>query len=443
MRRPFRGRHAGLTRWADHDRIMAAGPSPRRFPPYRYAILRVPVPERRCSRVCAHLQCYLRANISASAVRVGPFWVTFDEHDDNVFLNYAIPDDGTAPTAGEIAGLVAEFRARARVPRLEYVSSPEVDAALSAAGFIVDNQMPLLAVSPVQLLLPHRSLVARWRRPCRMPTCGWWPASSTGCTAGPAPPEGPSTGCGRPWTGAGWSCWPDTGAWSCCRPVTSRTSRSGATGAPCVRLSRPTPIEELTKLMCEGARRAFGGLSPLHLDVVRGWTRDHVDRSARRDRGADPGRGGGGGTPRGHRDHGARPAGPGDRLRRRPGRADRSGRTRAVAAAAAAAWVQRRDGREAARELVAALGEPHRETPVVLAGLGQLEELVGEHSGPAVQTLLGRPRDGLAVHWLMSAGALSARDVEPERLLVSGRGHPRGDPGDRRTRGTRRRVRYR
>ena len=88
--------------------------------------------------------------------------------------------------------------------------------------------------------------------------------------------------------------------------------------------------------------------------------------------------------------------------------------------AAAAAWVQRRDGREAARELVAALGEPHREAPVVLIGLGQLEELVGEHAGPAVQTLLGGPRDGLAVHWLMSAGALSARDVEPERLLVSG-----------------------
>ena len=99
----------------------------------------------------AHLQSYLRTNISTSAVRVGPFWVTFDEHDDNVFLNYAIPDDGAVPTAGEIAGLVTEFRARARAPRLEYVSSPEVDAALSAAGFIVDNQMPLLAVSPVQL----------------------------------------------------------------------------------------------------------------------------------------------------------------------------------------------------------------------------------------------------------------------------------------------------
>ena len=101
--------------------------------------------------MCVHLQSYLRANISTSAVRVGPFWVTFDEHDDNVFLNYAIPDDGAAPTAEEIAGLVTEFRARARVPRLEYVSSPEADAALSAAGFVVDNQMPLLAASPARL----------------------------------------------------------------------------------------------------------------------------------------------------------------------------------------------------------------------------------------------------------------------------------------------------
>ena len=82
--------------------------------------------------------------------------------------------------------------------------------------------------------------------------------------------------------------------------------------------------------------------------------------------------------------------------------------------------MQRRDGREAARELVAALGEPHRDAPVVLIGLGQLEELVGEHAGRAVQTLLDGPHDGLAVHWLMSAGALSAQDVGPERLLASG-----------------------
>ena len=83
---------------------MAAGPSPRRFPRYRYAILRVPVAERRCSRVYAHLQSYLRTNISTSAVRVGPFWVTFDEHDDNVFLNYAIPDDGHDPIVISPAG---------------------------------------------------------------------------------------------------------------------------------------------------------------------------------------------------------------------------------------------------------------------------------------------------------------------------------------------------
>ena len=86
----------------------------------------------------------------------------------------------------------------------------------------------------------------------------------------------------------------------------------------------------------------------------------------------------------------------------------------------AAAWAQRRDGREAARELVAALGEPDREASVVLAGLSHLEELVGEHARPAVETLLDGPHDGLAVQWLMSAGALAAEDVGPERLLASG-----------------------
>ena len=205
---------------------------------------------------------------------------------------------------------------------------------------------------------------------------------------------------------------------------------------------RPTPIEELTTLMCEGARRAFGGLNPLHLDAVRGWTRDHVDRLAAlgvlavRDVQRETDEWGltevHGGTAE------LTPAGVAVAVRL----AEDIGITvlalpdPATASAAdlvelidrvepeqwradAAAWVQRRDRREAARELVAALGEPHRDAPVVLIGLGQLEELVGEHAGPAVQTLLGGPHDGLALHWLMSAGALAAQDVEPERLLAS------------------------
>ena len=57
---------------------------------------------------------------------------------------------------------------------------------------------------------------------------------------------------------------------------------------------------------------------------------------------------------------------------------------------------------------------------MVLAGLSHLEELVGEHARPAVETLLDGPHDGLAVQWLMSAGALAAEDVGPERLLASG-----------------------
>ena len=206
---------------------------------------------------------------------------------------------------------------------------------------------------------------------------------------------------------------------------------------------QPTPIEELAELICEGARRAFGGLNPLHLDVVRGWVRDHLDRLAAlgvltvRDVQRETDEWGltevHGGTAE------LTPAGVAVAVRL----AEDIGITvltlpdPATASAAdlveligridpeqwrvdAAAWAQRREGREAARELVGALGEPDREASVVLAGLGHLEELVGEHARPAVETLLDGPHDGLAVQWLMSAGALTAEDVGPERLLASG-----------------------
>jgi hypothetical protein len=208
-------------------------------------------------------------------------------------------------------------------------------------------------------------------------------------------------------------------------------------------VGQPAPIEELAELIREGTRRAFGGLNPLHLEVVRGWARDHVDRLAAlglltvRDVQRETDEWGltevHGGTAE------LTPAGVAVAVRL----AEDIGITvlalpdPATASAAdlvelidrvdpeqwradAAAWAQRRDGREAARELVAALGEPDREASVVLAGLSHLEELVGEHARPAVETLLDGPHDGLAVQWLMSAGALAAEDVGPERLLASG-----------------------
>ncbi len=55
---------------------------------------------------------------------------------DNLFLNYAIPDDGAEPTNDEIGALIAAFANRRRRPRLEYVTpSPGVERALATAGF--------------------------------------------------------------------------------------------------------------------------------------------------------------------------------------------------------------------------------------------------------------------------------------------------------------------
>ena len=205
---------------------------------------------------------------------------------------------------------------------------------------------------------------------------------------------------------------------------------------------QPTPIEDLAELMCEGAQRAFGRLNPLHVDVVRGWARDQVDRLAAlgvlvvRDVQRETGEWGltevRGGTAE------LTPAGVPVAVRL----AEDIGITvlalpdPATASAAelvelvgrvdpeqwradADAWVRHRDRREAAQELVAALGDPDREAPIVLFGLSQLEELVGEHACPAVETLLGGVHDGLAVHMLMNAGALAVEDVGPERLLAA------------------------
>ncbi|GAB2971404.1 GNAT family N-acetyltransferase [Saccharothrix stipae] len=93
------------------------------------------------------IQAALRDAIGADAVRVGPFLVRFDAHGDGPLMNYAVPDEGAAPTRAEADALVTAFRARSRTPRLEYLRpSPVVDAALEAAGFTVDRLLPVMAV---------------------------------------------------------------------------------------------------------------------------------------------------------------------------------------------------------------------------------------------------------------------------------------------------------
>ncbi|MEV0197749.1 GNAT family N-acetyltransferase [Nonomuraea sp. NPDC050691] len=100
------------------------------------------------------VHAYLRSAAGPRAHRTGPFVIRFDEHDDALPFNYAIPDDDAAPTPDEVAALVAAFRERARTPRLEYVpqAAPKVEEALLAAGFTPEDRYPLLVCPPDEVV---------------------------------------------------------------------------------------------------------------------------------------------------------------------------------------------------------------------------------------------------------------------------------------------------
>ncbi|MGR6924277.1 GNAT family N-acetyltransferase [[Actinomadura] parvosata] len=102
----------------------------------------------------AAVHAYLRSAAGPRAHRAGPFVIRFDEHDDALPFNYAIPDDDAAPTPDEVADLVAAFRERSRMPRLEYVpqAAPKVEEALLAAGFTPEDRFPLLVCPPDEVL---------------------------------------------------------------------------------------------------------------------------------------------------------------------------------------------------------------------------------------------------------------------------------------------------
>ncbi len=97
--------------------------------------------------ILQRIQSHLRASLPDDAPRVGPFRINFHPDTDNLFRNYAVPDDAADPGADDVAALLAWFHEHRRSPRLEYVSpAPAVDAALAAAGFTVERQLPLLVL---------------------------------------------------------------------------------------------------------------------------------------------------------------------------------------------------------------------------------------------------------------------------------------------------------
>ena len=98
------------------------------------------------------IQAYLRISASRDreVERAGPFLATFTAHDANPYLNYAIPDTAARPTPDDVAGLVDAFERRQRAPRLEYLPglAPAVEPALLAAGFTVEQRLPLMECPP-------------------------------------------------------------------------------------------------------------------------------------------------------------------------------------------------------------------------------------------------------------------------------------------------------
>lgn len=102
------------------------------------------------------IHAYVRALFGAGALRVGPFLAGLDQHDAGRYRNYAVPDDGVAPSAGQVAALVAAFTERGRTPRLEYLPAlcPELEPALTAAGFTVEGRIPVLACDPARAVAP-------------------------------------------------------------------------------------------------------------------------------------------------------------------------------------------------------------------------------------------------------------------------------------------------
>jgi ribosomal protein S18 acetylase RimI-like enzyme len=105
----------------------------------------------------AHVPALIAAYMRASGTRTGPFTVGLDAHSDDPMRNYAVPDHGACPGAGDIDALITLFRHRQRVPRLEYIEedAPRAWPALAAAGFTIERRTPVMIATPATPLTPR------------------------------------------------------------------------------------------------------------------------------------------------------------------------------------------------------------------------------------------------------------------------------------------------
>jgi len=98
------------------------------------------------------VQIYVRATAprGRETERIGPFLATYTPGTGHPMLNYAIPDDGAAPTPAELEELTDAFTRRELRPRLEYFSdvAPELEGLLRNAGYELERRVPLMICAP-------------------------------------------------------------------------------------------------------------------------------------------------------------------------------------------------------------------------------------------------------------------------------------------------------
>lgn len=105
------------------------------------------------------VQSFAVANLRRRPVVVetGGFVAGFIPDTDSPYLNYATPLPGAEPTERDVAALIAVFRERGLLPRLEFApqAAPGVAPALRAAGFGIEAVHEYLVCTPHTLILPQ------------------------------------------------------------------------------------------------------------------------------------------------------------------------------------------------------------------------------------------------------------------------------------------------
>ncbi|WP_199572586.1 GNAT family N-acetyltransferase [Streptomyces murinus] len=92
-----------------------------------------------------------------AACRLGGFVVGFDPATTSPYVNYATPVPGAEPTDADVADLIAAFRTRGLLPRLEFApdAAPAVEPALRRAGFTTEAVHEYLVCTPATLTVPR------------------------------------------------------------------------------------------------------------------------------------------------------------------------------------------------------------------------------------------------------------------------------------------------